>query len=118
MPLGRCVSRAWFPFGCRQAADSRQTASVRAGQTQRQVTARERFRDEERSVLARELAPKGSLEDWPVMPVARRVHTQAGRFFDRNPTLDVPRPPPHCPGNPELASLICRVVVGRGIPMV
>ena len=40
-------------------------------------------------------------EDWPVMPVARCgfVLKPTG-FFDRNPTLDVPRPPPtasaHC----------------------
>jgi len=38
------------------------------------------------------------LEDWPVMPVARCgfVLKPTG-FFDRNPTLDVPPPSPHCP---------------------
>jgi primary-amine oxidase len=37
------------------------------------------------------------LEDWPVMPVARCgfVLKPTG-FFDRNPTLDVPPPAPHC----------------------
>ncbi len=36
-------------------------------------------------------------EDWPVMPVARCgfVLKPTG-FFDRNPTLDVPPPAPHC----------------------
>jgi len=36
-------------------------------------------------------------EDWPVMPVARCgfVLKPTG-FFDRNPTLDVPPPGPHC----------------------
>jgi primary-amine oxidase len=36
-------------------------------------------------------------EDWPVMPVARCgfVLKPTG-FFDRNPTLDVPPPSPHC----------------------
>jgi primary-amine oxidase len=37
-------------------------------------------------------------EDWPVMPVARCGFTlKPTGFFDRNPTLDVPPPPPHCP---------------------
>jgi primary-amine oxidase len=37
-------------------------------------------------------------EDWPVMPVARCgfVLKPTG-FFDRNPTLDVPPSPHHCP---------------------
>jgi primary-amine oxidase len=37
------------------------------------------------------------LEDWPVMPVAHCgfVLKPTG-FFDRNPTLDVPPPAPHC----------------------
>ena len=38
-------------------------------------------------------------EDWPVMPVARCGFTlKPTGFFDRNPTLDVPPPPPapHC----------------------
>jgi len=38
------------------------------------------------------------LEDWPVMPVARCGFTlKPTGFFDRNPTLDVPPPSPHCP---------------------
>jgi primary-amine oxidase len=37
-------------------------------------------------------------EDWPVMPVARCGFTlKPTGFFDRNPTLDVPPPSPHCP---------------------
>ncbi len=37
------------------------------------------------------------LEDWPVMPVARCGFTlKPTGFFDRNPTLDVPPPSPHC----------------------
>jgi primary-amine oxidase len=37
------------------------------------------------------------LEDWPVMPVARCGFTlKPTGFFDRNPTLDVPPPFPHC----------------------
>src|SRR5215472_16748239 len=37
-------------------------------------------------------------EDWPVMPVARCGFTlKPTGFFDRNPTLDVPPPPGHCP---------------------
>ena len=37
-------------------------------------------------------------EDWPVMPVARGGFTlKPTGFFDRNPTLDVPPPSPHCP---------------------
>jgi primary-amine oxidase len=36
-------------------------------------------------------------EDWPVMPVARCGFTlKPTGFFDRNPTLDVPPPAPHC----------------------
>ncbi len=43
-------------------------------------------------------------EDWPVMPVARCGFTlKPTGFFDRNPALDVPPPPPspagHCPGS-------------------
>jgi primary-amine oxidase len=38
------------------------------------------------------------LEDWPVMPVARcGFILKPTGFFDRNPTLDVPPPSPHCP---------------------
>jgi primary-amine oxidase len=38
------------------------------------------------------------LEDWPVMPVARcGFILKPTGFFDRNPTLDVPPPPTHCP---------------------
>jgi primary-amine oxidase len=38
------------------------------------------------------------LEDWPVMPVARcGFILKPTGFFDRNPTLDVPPPPAHCP---------------------
>jgi len=41
------------------------------------------------------------LEDWPVMPVARCGFTlKPTGFFDRNPTLDVPPPSPHCPAGP------------------
>jgi primary-amine oxidase len=37
------------------------------------------------------------LEDWPVMPVARcGFMLKPTGFFDRNPTLDVPPPAPHC----------------------
>jgi primary-amine oxidase len=37
-------------------------------------------------------------EDWPVMPVARCGFTlKPTGFFDRNPTLDVSPPSPHCP---------------------
>ena len=37
-------------------------------------------------------------EDWPVMPVARcGFILKPTGFFDRNPTLDVPPPSPHCP---------------------
>jgi primary-amine oxidase len=37
------------------------------------------------------------LEDWPVMPVARCGFTlKPTGFFDRNPTLDVAPPSPHC----------------------
>jgi primary-amine oxidase len=36
-------------------------------------------------------------EDWPVMPVARcGFILKPTGFFDRNPTLDVPPPSPHC----------------------
>jgi primary-amine oxidase len=36
-------------------------------------------------------------EDWPVMPVAHCGFTlKPTGFFDRNPTLDVPPPGPHC----------------------
>jgi len=36
-------------------------------------------------------------EDWPVMPIARCGFTlKPTGFFDRNPTLDVPPPSPHC----------------------
>jgi primary-amine oxidase len=36
-------------------------------------------------------------EDWPVMPVARCGFTlKPTGFFDRNPTLDLPPPAPHC----------------------
>ena len=39
-------------------------------------------------------------EDWPVMPVARCGFTlKPTGFFDRNPTLDVPPPSPHCPAD-------------------
>jgi primary-amine oxidase len=39
-------------------------------------------------------------EDWPVMPVARCGFTlKPTGFFDRNPTLDVPPPAPHCPAD-------------------
>jgi primary-amine oxidase len=39
-------------------------------------------------------------EDWPVMPVARCGFTlKPTGFFDRNPTLDVPPPGPHCPAD-------------------
>jgi primary-amine oxidase len=41
------------------------------------------------------------LEDWPVMPVARcGFMLKPTGFFDRNPTLDVPPPSPHCPTGP------------------
>ena len=40
------------------------------------------------------------LEDWPVMPVARcGFILKPTGFFDRNPTLDVPPPSPHCPAD-------------------
>ncbi len=43
------------------------------------------------------------LEDWPVMPVARCGFTlKPTGFFDRNPTLDVPPPSPHCQAGEEL----------------
>jgi len=36
-------------------------------------------------------------EDWPVMPVTRCGFTlKPAGFFDRNPTLDIPPPAPHC----------------------
>ena len=36
------------------------------------------------------------VEDWPVMPVARiGFALMPDGFFDRNPALDVPPPPPH-----------------------
>src|SRR5271169_2593820 len=39
-------------------------------------------------------------EDWPVMPVARCGFTlKPTGFFDRNPTLDVLPPSPHCPAD-------------------
>ena len=39
-------------------------------------------------------------EDWPVMPVARCGFTlKPTGFFDRNPTLDLPPPSPHCPAD-------------------
>jgi primary-amine oxidase len=39
-------------------------------------------------------------EDWPVMPVARCGFTlKPTGFFNRNPTLDVPPPAPHCPAD-------------------
>jgi primary-amine oxidase len=42
-------------------------------------------------------------EDWPVMPVARcGFSLKPTGFFDRNPTLDVPPPAPHCsPAGPD-----------------
>jgi hypothetical protein len=61
------------------------------------------------------------LEDWPVMPVARCgfVLKPTG-FFDRNPTLDVPPPAPHChppqphcSGRPRGASSQAGGVPGR-----
>jgi primary-amine oxidase len=37
------------------------------------------------------------LEEWPIMPVSRiGFQLRPDGFFDRNPTLDVPPPEPHC----------------------